>query len=104
MPNPPATGSGGGRRRAGWHLDDHATFDEVSRRVADHGVPAAEGADEEAKLRGVERFLRFPGPNGLTQEVYTTARNAALPLEIPEADSSPAQGTRPCRPHHQETI
>ena len=45
----------------GWHLDDHATFDEVSRRVVDHGVPAVEGTEEEAKLRGVERFLRFPG-------------------------------------------
>ena len=67
----------------GWHLDDHATFDEVNRRVIDHGVPAVEGTDEEAKLRGVERFLRFPGPNGLTQEIYTTARTAPLPLDIP---------------------
>ena len=67
----------------GWHLDDHATFDEISRRVADHGVPAVEGSEEDAKLRGVERFLRFPGPNGLTQEIYTTARTAPLPLDIP---------------------
>ena len=67
----------------GWHLDDHATFDEISRRVVDHGVPTVEGADEDAKLRGVERFLRFPGPNGLTQEIYTTARTAPLPLDIP---------------------
>lgn len=67
----------------GWHLDDHATFDEVCRRVTDHGVPAVEGSDDDAKLRGVERFLRFPGPNGLTQEVYTTARTAPLGLDIP---------------------
>ena len=67
----------------GWHLDDDATFDEVSRRVADHGVPAVEGSEEDAKLRGVERFLRFPGPNGLTQEIYTTARTAPLPLDVP---------------------
>ena len=67
----------------GWHLDDHATFDEISRRIVDHGVPAVEGADEDAKLRGVERFLRFPGPNGLTQEIYTTARTSPLPLDIP---------------------
>lgn len=66
----------------GWHLDDHATFDEISRRVIDHGVPAVEGSDDDAKLRGVERFLRFPGPNGLTQEVYTTARTSPLPLDI----------------------
>ncbi len=67
----------------GWHLDDHATFDEISRRVVDHGVPTVEGPEEDAKLRGVERFLRFPGPNGLTQEIYTTARTAPLPLDIP---------------------
>ena len=46
-------------------------------------MPAVEGSDDEAKLRGVERFLRFPGPNGLSQEVYTTARVAPLPLNIP---------------------
>jgi 2,3-dihydroxybiphenyl 1,2-dioxygenase len=67
----------------GWHLDDHSTFDEIARRVADHGVLAVEGTDDEAKLRGVDRFLRFPGPNGLTQETYTTAHTAHLPLDIP---------------------
>ncbi|WP_068187328.1 VOC family protein [Mycobacterium sp. UM_CSW] len=67
----------------GWQLDDHATFEEINRRVVDHGVPAIEGTDEEAKLRGVERFLRFRGPNGLAQEIYTTARTAPLPLDIP---------------------
>src|SRR6201997_2944156 len=67
----------------GWQLDGHATFDEINRRVADHRVPTVEGTDEEAKLRGVERFLRFPGPNGLAQEIYTTARTAPLPLDIP---------------------
>jgi len=67
----------------GWQLDDQATFDEINRRVVDHGVPTIEGTEEEEKLRGVERFLRFPGPNGLTQEIYTTARTAPLSLDIP---------------------
>ena len=67
----------------GWQLDDHTTFDEISRRVLDHGVPSTEGPDDEAKQRGVERFLRFPGPNGLAQEVYTAARTGPLPLDIP---------------------
>jgi 2,3-dihydroxybiphenyl 1,2-dioxygenase len=67
----------------GWQLDDHGTFDEVFRRVANHGVPAVEGTDDEAKLRGVERFLRFPGPNGLSQEIYTSAHTTPLPLDIP---------------------
>ncbi|OAN38157.1 VOC family protein [Mycolicibacterium iranicum] len=67
----------------GWQLDDHTTFDEISRRVADHQVPSVEGSDDEAKLRGVERFLRFPGPNGLSQEVYTAAHTTSMPIDIP---------------------
>lgn len=67
----------------GWHVDDHASFDQICRRVADHGVRVVHGTDEEAAIRGVERFLRFPGPNGLSQEIYTTARTAPLPLDIP---------------------
>jgi 2,3-dihydroxybiphenyl 1,2-dioxygenase len=67
----------------GWHLDDHVTFDEIHRRVVNHGVPAVEGGDDDAKLRGVERFLHFPGPHGLAQEIYTTVHSAPLPLDIP---------------------
>jgi 2,3-dihydroxybiphenyl 1,2-dioxygenase len=64
----------------GWHLDDHDTFDTVLARVKRHGVPVTEGTDEEAALRGVERLVRFPGPNGLTQEIFTRARTATAPL------------------------
>jgi 2,3-dihydroxybiphenyl 1,2-dioxygenase len=63
----------------GWHLDDHEAFDSVLARIRNHGVPVTEGSDEEAALRGVERLVRFPGPNGLTQEVCTRARTAAAP-------------------------
>jgi 2,3-dihydroxybiphenyl 1,2-dioxygenase len=66
----------------GWHLDDHDTFDTVVARVKGHGVPVTEGTDEEAALRGVERLVRFPGPNGLTQEVFTRARTGAAPLHV----------------------
>ncbi|RDH74800.1 extradiol ring-cleavage dioxygenase [Mycolicibacterium moriokaense] len=65
----------------GWQLDDHATFDEVVARVTAHGVPVTEGTAEEAALRGVERLVRFPGPNGLAQEIFTRARPAAVPLQ-----------------------
>ncbi|OBF12237.1 extradiol ring-cleavage dioxygenase [Mycobacterium sp. ACS4054] len=58
----------------GWQLDDHDAFDTVLDRVTRHGVPVTAGTDEEAALRGVERLVRFPGPNGLTQEVFTRAR------------------------------
>ena len=66
----------------GWQLDDHAGFDEICRRVVDHGVPAEVGTDDEAAIRGVERFVRFPGPNGLAQEIFTTARTAAPPGDL----------------------
>ncbi len=64
----------------GWQLDDHDTFDEVVARVTRHGVPVTEGTTEEVALRGVERLVRFPGPNGLAQEVFTRPRPGAAPL------------------------
>ena len=57
----------------GWQVDDHETFDEILRRVHRCGVPVTVGSDEEAALRGVERLVRIPGPNGLAQELYTRA-------------------------------
>jgi 2,3-dihydroxybiphenyl 1,2-dioxygenase len=66
----------------GWELDDHDTFDEVIARVTANGVPVTEGTAEEADLRGVERLVRFPGPNGLAQEVFTRARAAQAPLQM----------------------
>jgi 2,3-dihydroxybiphenyl 1,2-dioxygenase len=66
----------------GWQLDDDETFDEIVSRVAGAGVPVVEGTDEEAALRGVERLVRFPGPKGLTQEIFTTAKTAVAPLNI----------------------
>jgi 2,3-dihydroxybiphenyl 1,2-dioxygenase len=57
----------------GWHLDDHGTFDEVVGRVTAAGVPVVDGSDEEAQLRGVERLVRFPGPKGVVQEIFTGA-------------------------------
>ena len=66
----------------GWQLDDHNTFDEVVSRVSGHGVPVTEGNAEEAALRGVERLVRFPGPNGLAQEIFTRARTSDTPLDM----------------------
>lgn len=64
----------------GWQADDDATFDAIVGRLRAHGVPVASGADEEAELRGVARFVRFPGPNGLGQELFTTATLASAPV------------------------
>ena len=66
----------------GWQLDDHGTFDEVISRVSKHGVPITEGTAEEAALRGIERLVRFPGPIGLAQEIFTRVRASDTPLEI----------------------
>lgn len=66
----------------GWEVDDHSTFDTIAARIHDHGVELTPGAAEEAELRGVERFVRFPGPNGLSQEIYVTARPALSPARL----------------------
>jgi len=66
----------------GWQVDDHHTFDEILARVTRHDVPVVEGTAEEARLRGVERLVRFPGPNGLTQELFTRPRTGDVPLDM----------------------
>lgn len=66
----------------GWEVDDHETFDAIAARIHDHGVPASDGATEEAEIRGVERFIRFPGPNGLTQELYVIPRKGVQQLRL----------------------
>ncbi|GLP66466.1 biphenyl-2,3-diol 1,2-dioxygenase [Streptomyces sp. TUS-ST3] len=66
----------------GWHIDDHTAFEQIEARIRAHGVPLTAGTDEEAALRGVERLLRFPGPKGITQEIYTTPMASAEPLRM----------------------
>lgn len=66
----------------GWLIDDHETFDVVLGRVTDAGLPVTEGSADECGLRGVERLWRFPGPNGMTTEVFTRARTTAKPLRM----------------------
>ncbi|WAM15041.1 VOC family protein [Rhodococcus sp. JS3073] len=64
----------------GWQIDDHETFDRIVARVVANGVPIDEGTADEAALRGVERLLRFPGPKGIIQEIFTRALISATPL------------------------
>ncbi|MFV6029333.1 VOC family protein [Streptomyces sp. NPDC056264] len=66
----------------GWHIDDHASFEQIETRIRAHGVPVVRGSDEEAALRGVERLLRFPGPKGIVQEIYTTPLISSEPLRM----------------------
>jgi 2,3-dihydroxybiphenyl 1,2-dioxygenase len=66
----------------GWHIDDHASFEQIEARIRAHGVPLTEGTAEEAAPRGVERLSRFPGPKGIVQEIYTTPVTSAEPLRM----------------------
>lgn len=66
----------------GWQIDDHETFDVILGRVADRGVPVVEGTPEECALRGVERLWRFPGPKGITTELFTTPVLTPAPLRM----------------------
>jgi 2,3-dihydroxybiphenyl 1,2-dioxygenase len=66
----------------GWEIDDHETFETIAARISEHGVPLTDGTVDETALRGVERFVRFPGPNGLAQEMYVNARKSAIPLHL----------------------
>ncbi|MGY2089134.1 MULTISPECIES: VOC family protein [Nocardia] len=66
----------------GWQVDNHESFEQVLGRVTAAGVPVAEGAPEEAALRGVERLWRFPGPKGLVQEIFTRPVTPDSPLEM----------------------
>jgi 2,3-dihydroxybiphenyl 1,2-dioxygenase len=66
----------------GWHVDDHEAFDEIVARIADRGVVVEQGTDEEAALRGVQRLVRFPGPKGIRQELYTSPVTTAAPLRM----------------------
>jgi 2,3-dihydroxybiphenyl 1,2-dioxygenase len=66
----------------GWHVDDHAAFHEIEARIRAHGVPLVQGSDEETALRGVERLLRFAGPKGIAQEIYTTPVKSTEPLRM----------------------
>lgn len=66
----------------GWQLDSHESFDELVARVTGHGIAVTAGTAEEAALRGVERLVRFPGPNGLAMEVFTRARLDDTPLTM----------------------
>nr|WP_211270217.1 VOC family protein [Rhodococcus phenolicus] len=64
----------------GWEIDDHESFDRIVARVRDRGVPVTEGTEEDAARRGVERLLRFPGPKGIDQEIFTRAHLTPAPL------------------------
>ncbi|WP_406045828.1 VOC family protein [Micromonospora sp. NBC_00898] len=66
----------------GWHVDDHEAFDDIVARITARGVTVEHGHDEEAALRGVQRLVRFPGPKGLAQELYTTPVTTTTPLHM----------------------
>jgi 2,3-dihydroxybiphenyl 1,2-dioxygenase len=66
----------------GWHADNDQVLDRMAARVHGRGVPLAEGSAEEATARGVERFLRIPGPKGITQEICVTPPVSGEPVRM----------------------
>lgn len=66
----------------GWEVDDHHTFEVILARLAAHGVPARPGAPEDAALRGADRLVHFPGPNGLSQEIYIRTQEVGAPPQL----------------------
>lgn len=70
----------------GWQIDDHETFDVILARVHDRGVPIEEGTAQECALRGVERLWRFPGPKGVTTEVFTRPITTTKPLRMQNSE------------------
>ncbi|MCD2191806.1 VOC family protein [Actinomycetospora endophytica] len=59
-----------------------AAFDQVIDRVRGAGVPVEEGSAEQAARSEVERLLRFPGPKGLAQEIFTRPLLDEHPLQM----------------------
>lgn len=55
----------------GWEVVSHESFDQIVARLVEMNVPFTQGTEEDAAVRTVERLVRFPGPNGLTQELFT---------------------------------
>lgn len=66
----------------GWEVDDHDTFEVIAGRVTAAGLPVVEADPEDAALRGVERLWCFPGPKGVTTEIFTRPRTTAAPLRM----------------------
>ena len=88
----------------GWHLDGHATFDEINRRIADHGVPAVEGTDEEAKLRGVERFLAVSrAQRAHPGDLHHCPHRTAVPGYTRQRIRHWRRRNRPRRPHRRRS-
>ena len=46
----------------GWQLDDAETLETIRSRLVARGVEVTEGSADAARLRGVERFWHFTGP------------------------------------------
>ncbi len=46
----------------GWHIDDHASFEQIEARIRAHGVPVVRGSDEEAALRAWNASFGSPAP------------------------------------------
>ena len=101
VPLPAAARPRRGRRRAGLAPRRPRDLRRDRRPRPRPRGPRHAGSAEEATLRGVERFLRFPGPKGLTQEIYTTPVPHGAAAHAGSGFVTGAAGW-PRRDHHQD--
>ena len=66
----------------GFHLDDEPALDDVMARLRVCGISAQVGEGDDARRRGVERFVSFVGPKGRAIELYTRPLRSAQPLAM----------------------
>lgn len=66
----------------GLQLRDASTLQVVLDRLKQRRVDTQDGSEEEAALRGVQRFLRVKGPKGLPIELFVGAQASTEPLDM----------------------
>lgn len=64
----------------GWEVDSAAELDTHVKQMKDGGVTVQDGTAAEAKLRAVDRLVRFSDPAGTPMELAIGAKSAAAPF------------------------
>jgi 2,3-dihydroxybiphenyl 1,2-dioxygenase len=67
----------------GFQAVDSAAFDATVARLADAGFSAAQGTEEDRRLRGVRRLIRIAAPWGVFVELVEGLAEAATPFSSP---------------------
>lgn len=74
-------GAGDDARYIGWEVDSESELESRARKLRDGGTAVSDGTAEEAKLRAVNRFVRFTEPSGMPMELACGAQVAGAPFK-----------------------